>query len=180
MHELTRFGDRRRVAGVRPTMPPLPAATRSRLPAALCWAALGLATTLGCAERMVDRRDARGRDTERRLAVIEFFGDSAPLSVPDTVAVGAPVEVAVRSYASGCVGPGETDVALTGLRAEVKPYDYYVTRLPENAACTDELRMFEHTATVRFATPGRATVRVRGRREPGGTGRTFERAVVVR
>jgi hypothetical protein len=135
-----------------------------------------LTTLLGC--RSITGADEIRR--ERRLGVIAFYGDPVQIAAPDTVAVGAPAVVVVTTYGGGCISQGETEITAAGLVAEVRPYDYFVTRLPSNGACPDVLYVYEHVATLRFWRAGRATVRVVGREEPGNTPRTVERTIVVR
>jgi len=77
-------------------------------------------------------------------------------------------DVAVRTYGGGCVDQGDTEVTISGADAEVRPFDIFVTRAPDNYVCTDILKLFTHRATLRFTQAGPATVRIRGRNEPGG------------
>jgi hypothetical protein len=100
--------------------------------------------------------------------VLALDGDSARLGLPDTVAVGASVVATVRSYGGGCIRAGETEVAVDGLAADVRPFDYFPVPSPTRV-CTADLRIIEHPATLRFARAGRAVVRVHGRRDGGDT-----------
>lgn len=104
---------------------------------------------------------------ERQLAVIRFYQDPMLIEVPSVVSRGVDFEVAVRTFGNGCVTQGDTEVSIAGRTAEVRPFDVFVTQLPPNSACTDILRYYLHRATMRFTEAGVATVRVRGRAQPG-------------
>jgi hypothetical protein len=116
---------------------------------------------------------------ERQVAVVQFFSDPVAVHVPETVAVGATFEVTVRTFGGGCVGEGDTEVSVTGRNAVVRPYDIFVTDLPSNYACTDDLRWYTHRATIRFAEAGPATVAFQGRVRPGDGSITIQRTVQV-
>ena len=118
--------------------------------------------------------------TERQLAWIRFYRDPMHVAIPNVVTRGVDFEVAVRTFGGGCIGQGDTEVAVTGRTAEVRPFDLFVTQLPQNAACTMELRYYLHRATVRFNESGVAKVRIRGRAHPGNDVVVIEEAVVVR
>lgn len=68
-----------------------------------------------------------------------------------------------------------TDVELDGLRATVTPYDIHSGA----SACTSELRLFQHGATLRFDRAGTARVTIHGMRHPDDERITEERTVVV-
>ncbi|HYT13817.1 MAG TPA: hypothetical protein VEL12_13615, partial [Candidatus Nitrosopolaris sp.] len=72
-----------------------------------------------------------------------------------------------------------TSASVDGLVAVIQPFDSVVTELPPNWGCPMDLRGLEHTATVRFASAGTATVQVLGRREPGDSALVIERTVVI-
>jgi hypothetical protein len=144
-------------------------------PRALLLGTLVLAVSAGC--RLHTDNEVR---RERQLALIEFYGDPVVLAIPDTVAVGSPFEVTVRTYGGGCIDPGDTEVSLTGQAATVRPYDVFVTDLPPNYVCNDDLRLYTHRATLRFDQRGPATVTVRGRVRPGDSAIAVQRSVHVR
>lgn len=120
------------------------------------------------------------REPPREPGVIEFYSETARVELPGAVRAGEPFTVVVTTYGNGCVSPADTEVRVRGRVAEVTPYDHDQARAPGGAACTDQLNVFPHRATVRFDTPGPARVRVHGRREPGSEAVTVERPVVVR
>lgn len=104
-------------------------------------------------------------------------GGDRSLAVPDTVAAGAPFTATVTTFgSSSCTRPAGAELEVRGLVAEVVPYDRDATRAQ---VCTDDLRPFPRDVAVRFAAPGRATVRVRGR-DLQGRPAVVEARVVVR
>ena len=113
----------------------------------------------------------------RQVGVLAFHGDSAHVTVPESVAAGEEAAIVVLTYGGGCVRTGDTEVAVTGLVAELTPYDHFP---PAGAICTADLRLNRHAVTVRFAERGRATVRVRGRELPSGRVITVVRHITVR
>jgi hypothetical protein len=113
----------------------------------------------------------------RQVGVLAFHGDTAQVTVPQTVAVGEPATVVVTTYGGGCIRTGDMEVQVTGLVAELTPYDHFP---PAGAICTADLRLNRHTATVQFTQRGRATVRVRGRELPSGRVITAVREITVR
>ena len=113
----------------------------------------------------------------RQLGVLTFFGDSAQVTVPASVAVGEPATVVVLTAGGGCIRTGDTEVRVVGLDAELTPYDHFPSA---GQVCTADFRLNTHTATVQFTQRGRATVRVRGREQPSGRTITVVRQITVR
>ena len=103
----------------------------------------------------------------RGPALLVHYGDTGTVTLPSSARVGVPVEISVTSFGGGCITKGETDVKVTGLLAEVRPYRHEMVRLRPNTACTSELRIFHHVVQVQFETPGDADVRVFGVTRPG-------------
>ena len=97
-----------------------------------------------------------------------------PSSSPSTPQRNAP-----PAACCGCTRTGPTSTAVDGLVAVIQPFDSVVTELPPNWGCPMDLRGLEHTATVRFAAAGTATVQVLGRRERGDSALIIERTVVI-
>ena len=120
-----------------------------------------------------------GQGRELLRGAIEFFGDPVEITAPDAVTAGAPFAVTVTTYGNGCVALGETRVTVSGLTVVVEPFDW-VAQQPPGAACPEQLILFSHLATVEIVERGTATLRVRGRREPGGELLEVERSIVVR
>jgi len=112
-------------------------------------------------------------------AVLELDGRPVDFQTPATASVGAPITLMFYTIGGGCTRTGPTSTSVQGLVALIEPFDSVVTQLPPNWGCTMELRGLEHTATVRFAAAGTATVRVDGRGESGDTTLVIERTVVI-
>jgi hypothetical protein len=104
--------------------------------------------------------------------------ETARVVVPARVNAGADFQVNVTTYGGGCHRQGETEVSVSqGARmAEVSPYDEVNVAA---GVCTQELKMFSHTVTVRFDQPGTALVRVHGRRLQDKAPVTVTRTVEV-
>lgn len=135
---------------------------------AACLAALALAAA--CAALDPNRH-------VRELGFIEYYGTPVEVTVPATVRAGEPFAVRVVTWGGGCTQAGETEVAVSGAAADVSPYNLTITG--PDVACPDILRNLPHEVTLRFDTPGTATVRVHGRREPGAETITVTRTVTV-
>lgn len=107
---------------------------------------------------------------------IHFLQDgAAQVTVPATAQRGQPFEVRVTTVGGGCVSRGPTRTRMQGMTAEVRPYDVH----DGNVACTPNILLFEHTTTLRFDTPGTATVHIRGAGNPGPEPVTVIRTVTV-
>lgn len=119
-------------------------------------------------------------DFDQRLlpAFIEMAPSDPPqVEVPQSVRTGERFTVRVTTYGGGCVSKGSTQVNVTGRQVDVSPFDFY--RIDENAACTRELRMHVHEASVWIEEPGTATVTVHGRRLPNDETVTVARTLTV-
>lgn len=120
---------------------------------------------------------------ERRLGILRLYQTDPPgaLLAPDTVRAGTDFQVTATTLGGGCERAGETEAQVSGGVATITPFDY--TEI--GVDCPDILRHLPHTATLRFAAPGEAVVRVQGRRVGPDTPRegvphTVEKRVVVR
>jgi hypothetical protein len=118
-------------------------------------------------------------ETVRGAAILLHYGDTTTVTVPTSARVGVPISITVTSFGGGCIVQGETEFTRRGLEAEVRPYRYETVRLPPNMACTDELRIFQHTVSTTFEESGDARVRVFGLRRPGDAPHVVERQVPV-
>lgn len=114
---------------------------------------------------------------ERRPAYLVDH-ETARVVVPAQVSAGADFQVNITSYGGGCERQGDTEVSISqqARTAEVTPYDE--TNVAAEV-CTQELKMFAHTATVRFEQPGTAVVRVHGVRLQDKAPVTVTRTVQV-
>jgi hypothetical protein len=115
-------------------------------------------------------------------ALVIFYGDTASIAAPDTVARGAPFEVRVRTFAGGCTREiARTEVRAAGDLVEIRPYN----RRRRSEVCTSDLLFLEHRAHVTLEAQGPATIRALGEQRDGSTGgrdvaARLERRVVVR
>ena len=122
-------------------------------------------------------------EEERRVGLIANFMQGDPhVTVPDSADAGVPFQVTVQSYGNGCYRQGETEVELDASSATVTPYDYVDV---SGLACTDELLIFHHQASITFNEPGTPTVTVVGRETTAqapiyGEPLVVQRNVVVR
>lgn len=133
------------------------------------------------ADSSADTRElANGVVQERRVGTISHYADPVRIEVPESVARGESFVVKVTTYGGGCIAKGDTDVQTEGLDVRVTPYDWETVRMPPNTVCTMELRLYQHTATLRFDQPGTARITIRGREKPSGQVLTVERKVTVR
>lgn len=133
----------------------------------------GIAAALAVLAAACDVVDPTGYS--RELAYIEFYDSPVEIVVPATATVEEAITVTVRTYGGGCTSRGDTQVAVSGAVAELRPYD--VTRT--DGDCPDIMRQFVHEAEVTFDQPGTAQVRVHGRTAPGGATMVEIRTVTV-
>lgn len=146
--------------------------------AAALLAAFGLFLTLSACE------DATGPTRGTNRGILEFSGGTASaaaqtavpdalsgsIEAPDTVQAGESFPVTVRTVGlDGCWEPVMEEVTVTGLVADVIPFDS--AEKPEGVACTAALELLDHDFSLTFDEAGTATIRVDGRRV---VGRDFE------
>src|SRR5918997_3946272 len=113
---------------------------------------------------------------ERGPALLAFYGDTSIVQLAATVRVGEVTTVRFTSFGGGCIRQDETEVAVSGLTADIRPHR---SELPPNTVCTSELRIDQNVAELRFAEPGRARVRIVGLARPGDRPFVLERDIVV-
>ncbi len=119
-------------------------------------------------------------DEERLLGFIRgVISAEVQITAPTTVRAGEQFEVAVRTYGlNSCWSMGETEVSAAGASATVSPFDI-PGRPTQNTGCHTAIVEFNHTASIRFDTPGTGTVIVRGRDLVQDRTVRIERAVAV-
>lgn len=111
----------------------------------------------------------------RITGVISFYDEPEVVEVPASAPAGEPFEVVVVTYGGGCVTRNGTEVDVSGLVVDVRPYD-----MDSGAeVCTDELRIFEHRAAVIVHEIGTAEVRFHGLRWPEQQPRVIIRVIDV-
>jgi hypothetical protein len=116
---------------------------------------------------------------QRQPAIIDHGGaDSVIITLPSTAIVGTAISVVVTTYGGDCVHQGDTQASVAGLIAEVRPFDVFQANA-SSSACTRNLVLYAHSATLTFLETGKATIRVFGRRDPGSVNITVERTVDV-
>ncbi|HEX6371963.1 MAG TPA: hypothetical protein VF006_23770 [Longimicrobium sp.] len=134
--------------------------------------------TAGCSAPAPEPpRDTRDTPPMEISAYIAHPGAAPEVAAPSAARAGEPLTVQVTTYGNGCNTAGRDEVRTRGLEADVLPRDLDHSR--ELIDCPDLLRVFRHTATVRFDQPGAATVRVHGRRLPGGEPVVVTRSVTI-
>lgn len=117
-----------------------------------------------------------GPDFPQRVpGVISFYDQEVVVEVPDVVTAGEDFQVRIRTYGGGCITQGSVETSVVGMRADVAPYDI------ESGAdvCTEELRMFDHVATLNFEQAGPAVVVFTGQRRPENQTVTLSRSIEV-
>lgn len=138
-------------------------------------ALLGGLLLAGCAQPL-------GLVRERVPAQLVLGGDTAEVSMPDTVMRGQSFDVTVVTFAGGCRRESAgAELSAGPQRAVITPY-HHRTRA---SACPDDLLFLPHTVRLRFDEPGTARVEIRGTSNDADLGErvtwvTLERRVVVR
>jgi hypothetical protein len=112
---------------------------------------------------------------EIRPGTVRFYQDPVVIDLPVSVARGAAISIRVRTYGNGCTSMARTDVRVQDRHVVIAPMNSELT----GTACTDQLVSIDHTAEVRFDTPGAVTVEVRGWSEPAGSPVVYQRTVQV-
>lgn len=104
-------------------------------------------------------------------------GHGAVLDVPGLAVVGEAFSVRVTTYGGGCISMDRTEVTTTRTGASIRPLDKrYIPR--ENEACTADLRLYEHEASLRFETTGDKAVDIHGRRQLYVAGERIDEPVI--
>jgi hypothetical protein len=140
-----------------------------------CGAALLVAGVAGC-------RSSTAPDPSPDVGIIDFYanGTAGVVEAPASVQVGRDFTVTVRTFGGGCVSAAGASVTYHRPEltlAVIVPYDN--SRLPPGTPCADVLTRPARDVTLRFTTPGTATIRVEGRREPDGGRAVVEVPVTV-
>jgi len=97
--------------------------------------------------------------------------------MPSEVTVGSSVEIIVRTIGNGCLRKGRTDVAVTGWRVTIRPYDLITE---PGTVCNDIRIAAEHDVEVPFATSGTWVIVVHGQKMPADKQVTIRRQIIAR
>jgi hypothetical protein len=107
---------------------------------------------------------AMGPGERREPGIIDIYPDgsgSGVLQLPEEIRAGVGFQATVTTFgSSSCNRADGAGVSQSGRVAEIVPYDLQASG---GTDCTADLHAFPRTVTLRFATPGDAVVRVRGR-----------------
>ncbi len=122
-----------------------------------------LAALAACSRRAPGQPEPSSKGAEAPPAILAFYGDTGTVELPSSVRVGETVPVRFSTFGGGCSGPGEMDVAISGLGAEIRPYLVKPPpEQPDTVTCTADLRIDWRVAAVRFDRVGRARIRIVG------------------
>ncbi len=84
------------------------------------------------------------------------------VTLPTQVVAGQEATVTVYTFGGGCVKLAYTNSRVSGDTAVVEPFDSVVVQLPANMACTTELELLPHSASVIMSRSGPGTIRIVG------------------
>jgi len=119
---------------------------------------LPLTLALGCSSILGSDTDEWAREVgwlAPELSSIQM------LKLPAQATAGTAFQITVTTVgSSSCTRADGADVAVSGLVADVTPWDRVA---PEGTACTEDLAAFPRDVTLRFDLEGTATVRLHGR-----------------
>jgi hypothetical protein len=111
------------------------------------------------------------------LGFVIFYGDSARISAPDTVARSVSFDITFSTFAGGCVqAVAHDDVTTPTSLVEIRPYDHD----SGGDVCTADLRLLKHVVPVRLDTPGLYVIRVIGLQRGASSGNSASPAEVTR
>jgi hypothetical protein len=111
------------------------------------------------------------------LGLVIYYGDSARISAPDTVARSVSFDVSFSTFAGGCVqAVAHDDVTTPTSLVESRPYDHD----SGGDVCTADLKFLKHVVPVRLDTPGRYVIHVIGQQRGTSTGNSTIPAEVTR
>jgi len=138
------------------------------------WIALGLLTLLVAA---CQTKGVFDPGWERAVGQVDPALSSVQMiTAPTSARVNVPFTVTVRTLGrSPCTRAADMDVVVSGLNVDITPYDEYARTSPY---CRDDLKAFEHTASVTVGTAGQARVRLHAR-TLAGADYTYDAAVTV-
>jgi hypothetical protein len=117
-------------------------------------------------------------ETERAPAVLTFDGDTTIVTLPAAARLGETVTLRFTSFSGGCTRKDTPDAVVSGLHAEVRPYERAPTQ-SSDLVCPAVLGVEQNVVELRFLEAGRAQVRIVGRAQPGNQPIVVERELAV-
>lgn len=121
-------------------------------------------------------------------SILDSFGDTAHVTVPDTMVVGLPSNVIVRTIGGGfqypvgtnfCVSVGSTTLVQANAVVNISPVD--IVSFPKaGQECNAAQILLDHVITVTPTQPGALTIQILGRRLPGDNSLIRARSVYVK
>lgn len=111
-------------------------------------------------------------------ARLEFHGDPARVTIPQTATAGVPFEISIQTYGGGCIEAGPTPVKLLGGTLDIRPLDDFP---PPESLCSADVRFNDHSVTYTVDAPMTLEVVVHGVRvsEAGREDVTVTGTIVV-
>jgi len=106
--------------------------------------------------------DIWGRQGFTDLGTIISFGDTAEITMPDSVGVGESFSVSIETFGGGCTQEVDrTELEIQGMVAQVTPWDWNSGALD----CPADVQFLHHEVKLSFDQPGTATIHLIGREE---------------
>lgn len=94
------------------------------------------------------------------------------IEYPSVAQSNTDIAVTALTYGSDCTWLKRTDVKVTGLKAEIRPFDESAVQ----STCGDTIFSYRHETTIRFEQPGTATITVFGYGEGDRFGTVIEQS----
>jgi len=123
--------------------------------------------------------DILGKQGFSDLGTIVSFGDTAEITMPDSVGVSESFSVSIETFGGGCTQEVDrTELEIQGMVAQITPWDWNSGALD----CPADMRFLHHEVHLSFDQPGTATIHVIGREEAvqGSTEIQLARQVLIR
>jgi len=96
--------------------------------------------------------------SKKRIGILRDSGGvEKTLQVPNKITAGQDAAFTITTLGSGCMIPDGAEIRVSGLTADIEPHD----RLPAGP-CEMVERRLPRVVTLHFASPGIATIRVKG------------------
>lgn len=102
-----------------------------------------------------------GLNTKTDVGYIQYFDAPLKIEVPAVVVVGELFDVRIRTYGTGCLRKGRTNVNRAEDRVVIVPLDTYI--FDQDYGCTEQLEFNDYSVALKFDKPGTIQVIVQGR-----------------